>query len=408
MIVSNYPFPTISGGRKRTLRLLEAMERAGLAPVLLAAQTVPISDAQVLEARERGWAVERYELHMPRWRRPLRHLRPLGEPASPALARRVEALARAREVALVQAEERLSARYLACVPLGTVPAVLGTHNVDSDLIAQQALTAGSARERLRLRYRAARRRRLERHLARRADAVLCVSEHDHGYFEAAGAGRRAILAPNGVDDDLFEIPPPGAPEHVLFFGQLSYAPNVEGLERFLGAWPAVARARPNARLRIAGASPPESLRALASSFERVDVLGFVDDLASELARCRVVVAPLWQGAGTRMKVLEAMAAGRPVVGTPVGVERIGFVPGVHGEQADTPAELAAAVERLLAEPGRAAAQGREARRHAEEFRWSRTLAPVEALYRRYAEAYRAQRRAEPPGRRTLASGVRAS
>ena len=117
--------------------------------------------------------------------------------------------------------------------------------------------------------------------------------------------------------------------------------------------------------------------------ERADgaaALGFVDDLAAELARARAVVVPLWQGGGTRLKVLESLAAARPVAGTSLGVEGVGFEQGVHGLVADAPADLGRACAALLRDPVRSASLAAAGRALADGFRWERALAPAERLY----------------------------
>jgi polysaccharide biosynthesis protein PslH len=212
----------------------------------------------------------------------------------------------------------------------------------------------------------------------RADAVLCVSSEDARLLEPHA---RTVVVPNGVDPELFEVDgaaPPG--ERVLFFGRLDYPPNAHGLERaLLEVWPRIASARPDAKFAVAGAGMPHRLARLAAR-ERVEVLGFVPDLPTELARARVVLVPVWQGGGTRLKVLEALAAARPVVGTRLGVSGIGFEDGRHGLTADHPEVLAELATTLLSDGERSRRLGAEGRRLAERYRWDRVLAPAEALY----------------------------
>ena len=115
--------------------------------------------------------------------------------------------------------------------------------------------------------------------------------------------------------------------------------------------------------------------------ERIVPLGFVPDIVTLLANGRLVLVPNWQGGGTRFKVLEALAAARPIVSTFQGVEGVGFEDARHGLLADAPSELAAAAAALLDDGERSTALAGAGRVLAERFRWTRVLEPLEALYR---------------------------
>jgi glycosyltransferase involved in cell wall biosynthesis len=353
------------------------MERAGATPHVV---TLHPAAQGAAEAGERGWGYETFAPPEPTlWGRARQHA--LGE-VTPSSAR---ARARVRELAgdsaFVQVEEIYALQYVH-EATGLARTAVSLHNVDSTLFA-----SGLDRRELRRRYHAARMGRAERRAVRRADEVLCVSEADRDHFAALGA-RRPLLVPNGVDDEMFAVPEAVPPaDRVLFFGTLSWRPNAEGLRRFVAeAWPRVRARRPGATLRIAGPRSRERVADLHAPQDGVEVLGVVPDLPAELASTRVVVAPLWLGGGTRIKVLEAMAAARPVVGTPVGVERIGFRDADHGLVSDTPAGLADGVVRLLEDDALAAHCARQARADAQDRRWSATTAPAEELYRRWLAA----------------------
>jgi polysaccharide biosynthesis protein PslH len=368
------PVPAESGGRKRTLRLLEAMERAGAKPHLITADDRPEAAA---ELRARGWAVDVAPAPRPSLRaRAGQHARRLPSPYLTAVAARLASLA-AEGCAFVQFEHTQSAYYFDQVRGAAVAVSL--HNVDSEMLrtiarGERPFTAGWARGWSRWHAM----RRVERRALPRADAVLCVSAEDAGLL---GPRARTVVVPNGVDAQLFQVDgalPAG--QRVLFFGRLDYPPNTHGLERTLReVWPRIASARPDATFAIAGAGMPPRLARLAER-EGVEVLGFVPDLRGELARARVVLVPVWQGGGTRLKVLESLAAGRPVVGTRLGVSGIGFEDGRHGLTADRPESLAELVAELLSDAERSRRLAAEGRRLAERYRWDRALAPAEALY----------------------------
>jgi glycosyltransferase involved in cell wall biosynthesis len=203
--------------------------------------------------------------------------------------------------------------------------------------------------------------------------VVVTSEKDR---QALGSDNvfvlpNTVVVPNKVagprekeqDDDL------------VFFGLLSYRPNTDAVEYFCAAiWPQLKRARPTARLWIAGANPPPSIQQLHDGTS-VMVTGYVDDLAALLARCAVVVTPLRIGGGTRIKILDAMAAGKAVVSTTIGCEGLDVLHGEHLLIADRPADFSRSCLGLMADRGRREALGSAARRLVEErYRWE--LAPT--------------------------------
>jgi len=379
VVASIVPYPPIGGGEKRTLRLLEAIQRCGASPYVIATSR-PEGGAEAA-LRERGVQLELSPEPRPTPSQRLRqHVMRRPSPYLRTLARRLEALVAEKRPAFVQFEHTQNAYYFRSVR--GLPVLLSLHNIDSELIGTlaKAQRPGSL-EWLRLRNRWHATRVTERRAARAADAVLAVSRHDAAGFEAIA--RRVLVVPNGVDEELFSIDgePPDS-ESVLFFGKYDYEPNALGVARFLReAWSLVTSQRPGAHLRLVGKGLPDWLASEAASSERVEVVGVVDRIALELARSRVVVVPIWHGAGTRLKVLESMAAARPIAGTPLGVSGVGFEPGRHGLVAESPSELAAAVVALLADRDRAGRLAAEARRLAELYRWEAVTEPAEQLYR---------------------------
>ena len=140
-----------------------------------------------------------------------------------------------------------------------------------------------------------------------------------------------MVVPNGVDEELFELAEPAGGQTVLFFGDFDYEPNARGVARFLSeAWPLVAKRRDDARLRLVGRGAAERLGELAARTPGAEAVGFVPSVAAELAAARLVVVPVWQGGGTRIKV--AGGGGRRPAGggEDAGVAGPGFVPCATG------------------------------------------------------------------------------
>jgi glycosyltransferase involved in cell wall biosynthesis len=260
-----------------------------------------------------------------------------------------------------------------------------SHNIDYDLAKQYARAGGGMVRRL---YAAANWRKLRREeLGTYGDAdgvYLCSALDEQRLRDEIPAPCTAVI-PNAADVDHYQPRPADPPPDgrtVVFFGLLSYVPNVDGVIHFIrDIWPRIAEAHPGARCKIIGGGAPPALTALAGP--RVEFTGFVPDLRPHLAEAAVVVVPLRLGGGTRLKIVEAMAMGKAIVSTTLGAEGIEAVPGRELLIEDQPAAFAEAVNRLLAEPNSAARIGQLARQLAvERYAWSGAARALEGFYRR--------------------------
>jgi glycosyltransferase involved in cell wall biosynthesis len=266
--------------------------------------------------------------------------------------------------------------------------VVDSHNIDYELARQYARAGHSLARRL---YYGANWRKLRREelgTYRDADGVyLCSTADERHLLEQVPRARTAVI-PNAADVEYYQ-PRPTDPtpddRTVMFFGLLSYIPNVDGVMHFVrDIWPRVAEARPDARLKIVGGRPPASLLSLVGP--RVELTGFVPDLRPHLAAAAAIVVPLWLAGGTRLKIVEGMAMGKAIVSTTLGAEGIEAVPGRDLLIEDQPAAFAEAVNRLLAEPTLAARIGQSARQLAvQRYSWSAAAHGLEGFYRRIRE-----------------------
>lgn len=248
-----------------------------------------------------------------------------------------------RRVDLVQFEFPESALYTLSRP---VPTVFDAHNVEHDLLGRVARTAPSTSRQIFNMLEARKLKRLE--VAAWTAASVCVATSDRDAELIRSLTSTPVeVVPNGVDLDTFSVRDPGEtlPGMVVFTGAMRHQPNADGATWYATrVHPLVQRTLPDATFAIVGADPPEPVRALASS--SIEVTGEVDDIRPWLGRAQVVAVPLWSGGGTRLKVLEAFAAGRPVVSTSIGAEGIDARHGEHLLIADTPEAFAAAVVQL--------------------------------------------------------------
>jgi O-antigen biosynthesis protein len=194
----------------------------------------------------------------------------------------------------------------------------------------------------------------------------------------------------GIDTSRYHFRPDGREPHtMLFLGSFRHDPNRVALEWFLQkVMPLLLQIHPEARLVIAGSDPPPA-HAYGDLAEHVEMLGYVDDVRDALARYAVFVCPILSGSGVRVKLLEAFAAGMPVVSTVVGAEGLAVKDGELCALADDPAEFAARVAELLADPQRAAQLARRARTEVVD-NWD-MAAITRRLEASYREALRGKR-----------------
>jgi glycosyltransferase involved in cell wall biosynthesis len=217
----------------------------------------------------------------------------------------------------------------------------------------------------------------ERLLARRAAGLVVCKDEDHAFW--GRHSRKVFTVVNGVAEAPPCDPALERPDELLFVGTLCYEPNIDALRFFLGSvWPELRRRRPGVRLSVVGREPTPVAAALHDG-ESVFVHADVPDLAPYYERAAVVIAPIRQGGGTRLKVLEALMKGKALVATAVGAEGLDLRPGTDLELADTPEAIVAACDRLLGDPAgrrRLGARGRE--RVRECYGWRRAVDQAEA------------------------------
>jgi polysaccharide biosynthesis protein PslH len=198
------------------------------------------------------------------------------------------------------------------------------------------------------------------------DIVFAVSEDDRRELLAlrADPGRLRLL-PNIPDPALLEMPAPtfeGTSPVILYFGTLSWQPNIEGLERLLtSVFPLVRRKVTEARIVVAGAGASPALAGRVAATEGAEFIGEVADPEPLYRRARVLVDATRSGGGTRLKVLNAFARGVPVVASTVAAQGLVVVPGDHLLVADADEEMADAIALVLSDPDRWSALSENAR-----------------------------------------------
>lgn len=284
---------------------------------------------------------------------------------------------------VVQLESSLLGRFE--IP-GPSRVALDEHNIEHEVFRRMW-----ANERSRLRrafYRAEheRFRRFEEALWRRVDACLVTSGREQAIVRSAAPDTDIAVVPNGVDVDYFQ---PSAdrprPRTAVFNGVLDYRPNFDAACYLVDdLWPRIREREPDAQLTIVGRAREVDVRRLHGP--GVTVTDEVPDVRPYLRSAAVVVVPIRIGGGTRFKVIEGLAMGKPVVSTTLGAEGIEAENGRHIVLADDPDDFAASVVALFDDASAGEALGRAGRLLVEQrYSWDYAGSCLEAVYRRICE-----------------------
>jgi sugar transferase (PEP-CTERM/EpsH1 system associated) len=283
---------------------------------------------------------------------------------------------------LVQLENTHMAHYLGLAQRHNKPAVLRLQNVESLLAARYARTVPPPLSW----YVALQARRMHRFEARaceQASLCLAITEEDADRVRRMAPDAQVAVSPAGVDLERFYpqlmSEEPGT---VVYVGALNWPPNADSVRWFrTEIWPRILKEEPTARWIVVGKDPPTDILRWPEEDRSIAVTGFVEDVRPHLNRGSVVVVPLRSGGGMRLKILEAMASGKPVVSTPLGAEGI---PARHGEEillAPPDRTFAVEVVRLLRQGAERKRIGKAARAWVERYDWNRI---AEALEREYS------------------------
>ena len=403
LVTPQLPYPPQQGTSLRNFNLVQGLSRLTRL-TLLSLVEEGMTDPGPLAA----WCEEIVTLPAPqrsraqRWRQLLltRQADMAQRLYTPALATALRALLQRRHFDIIQLEgielARLIADARAAAPTSRI--VFDNHNAETAL--QQRVLATDRRHPTRWPAAAyswvqvGRLRRLETWACRQADAVTLVSEADRQNIARllGEISRPLTVIPNCID--VLTAPAAAAPDFrydLVFTGKMDFRPNVDAVLWFAQTiWPRIRQARPHTTWAIVGQKPHARLAGL-STWPGVTVTDRVPDTRPYLAGAQVIILPLRMGSGTRLKLIEAMAAGKALVSTTVGAEGYPARSGEHLCLADEPAVFAATVLRLLADSAERERLGQAARQFAQQYDWRVVVPAFGAVYQQLL-----QRRQPPP------------
>jgi glycosyltransferase involved in cell wall biosynthesis len=231
-----------------------------------------------------------------------------------------------------------------------------------------------------------------RHLVSSSSRTTVVSDAERQCLGEAGCDTsRIAVVPNGVARQYLDYEEPKQKGSLIYTGSLTYEPNFDAVQYFLtDIFPRVRKVRGDAMLTVTGSYAGVPIQRLPPT--RVSLTGLVPDIRPHVARAEVCIVPLRLGGGTRLKILEAMALGTPVVSTSKGAEGLDVKHGEHLLIADDPDAFARAVVDLLDHPEKARTLATNARRLiAWRYTWNRVASQLDQVLQDAVEMERPRR-----------------
>ncbi|MGC8861392.1 MAG: glycosyltransferase family 4 protein [Armatimonadota bacterium] len=345
-----FPYPPDNGSRIRVYNLLKVLAREHEVYLVSLLQ----EDSRRADADKLQQICRVVSLHESRWFKP-GTLRSLAGFFSSKPRSFVDTYDPEIAVAVRAAIDRVLPDVVVASQIGSmvyVPDRCGVPVVFEELeigSMYRSVAEGRGVRHARARLTFAKHRRFVRDLLGRADVFTCVSAK-----ELDLANRlllppvRGTVVPNGVDTDYYnDTAREPEQEALVYNGALTYNANLDAVRYFASEiLPILRLTRSRVRLRVTGRTEGTDLEGIVDCPE-IELTGYVDDIRTVLSRSAVCVVPLRQGGGSRLKILEAMASGVPVVSTSVGAEGLAVEHGRHVLIADSPADFARAVDQLL-------------------------------------------------------------
>jgi polysaccharide biosynthesis protein PslH len=257
------------------------------------------------------------------------------------------------------------------------------HNVESVIWQRYYETETNALRRWYIGRQWRKFQRFERRILGEVEHTIAVSDVDAQRFREDFDVRRVDVVENGVDTAYFQ---PQAyrreTSRLLFLGSLDWRPNLDGVQLLLErVFPAVRAVEPSARLCVVGRNPPEALRQRIADMPGVELHGSVPDVRPYLADCGMLVVPLRIGGGSRLKILEALASGTPVVSTRIGAEGLCLEAGRDLTVVEDIDDLAGALVMAMRDPDTMRDQAERGREKVlERYDWDRLAEQLEHVW----------------------------
>ncbi|MGK7921573.1 MAG: glycosyltransferase family 4 protein [Trichodesmium sp.] len=345
-IVSQLPYPPMAGAPLRDWQNINLMKKYGEVAIFSLSYTNPkdrtIPDISLWyhhNVNTRGSLVERIEKKLLRkfpWVYTI-----FDETYSRLAARKLDELLIKFQPQLVVISHLITCQYLPIVKCHKCQIIFDDHNVEADLFRQKSMLLTNGKQRLKTKFQLFNIQSKEGNLVHKADQVWACSEQDVKLLQNIYGNKiHPYVIPNGINVNSYEnvkngncSPPTEVKfneQTLIFIGSFDYQPNLNAANFLIDKiYPRLRDIYPECQLLLVGKNPPQEFVLATQKYPNIICTGTVPDVKPYLAVSSVVVTPLFEGSGTRLKILEAFAAGRPVVTTTKGVEGINAKNGEH-------------------------------------------------------------------------------
>lgn len=235
------------------------------------------------------------------------------------------------------------------LPFSNIPFVLNHHNIESHMMSVRFSLERNTFKKMYFKKEAIKLREYECNACKKSTVNLVVSDLDALRLKKAVGDVDVTVVQNGVDLEYFKASNSfeGDDGGLVFAGGMSYYPNREAVLYFISEiWPLLVEDNKNRRVTIIGRNPPKELFRLAQQHSNIIVPGYVEDVRPYISAAKIYICPIKNGGGTRLKILDALAMGKPLVATGFAVEGLDLVEDQHYLRAENAAEFKAQIIRL--------------------------------------------------------------
>lgn len=263
-----------------------------------------------------------------------------------------------------------------------IPCTLTDHDVSYLKALRISEQARGLSLKLFLQHESRKLKKFESKIFEQVHVGITVSSLDKAILLDLCPKANVMVIENGVDINHFTPSKTMDQRSLVWVGGFGYAPNREAIHYFLERiYPLIKKEVPEVMLNLIGNGVTEKIKNFSSHDPSIKIFGYVDDPIPHIQRATVFIAPILSGSGTRLKILEAMAAGKAVVSTTVGCEGIEGIEKIHYLTADKPADFAKCVTDILTNPKLRQQLGVNARKLAiQKYDWETIVDKINKTY----------------------------